>query len=75
MIALEMHPEIHDREIYDQGPRLRKNSSVCHECHQTFYARNEDQFCLELCDTCFDALRYLREPIISVRTRGRIDAL
>jgi hypothetical protein len=27
--------------------------------------------CLDLCDSCFDALRQLREPVISVHVKAR----
>jgi hypothetical protein len=27
--------------------------------------------CLELCDSCFDAMRQLREPVLSVHVKPR----
>jgi hypothetical protein len=66
MITLEIHPEIHVRELHE-----RPEFSTCYECHRSFHAKNEDQFCLELCDHCFDNLRHLREPILSVHVKPR----
>jgi len=66
MIALEVHPEIHVREL-----RERPAFSTCYECHRSFRAKSEAQLCLELCDFCFDAMRRLREPIISVHVKPR----
>jgi hypothetical protein len=65
MITLEVHPEIHVQEQHH-----RPEYSTCYECHRSFRARSEDQLCLELCDTCFDALRHLREPIVSIRVKA-----
>jgi hypothetical protein len=64
MNTLQVHPEIHVRE-----QRQRPAYSTCYECHHTFYAKSEDQLCLELCDSCFDALRSLREPVISIHVK------
>jgi len=66
MTALEVHPEIHVREL-----RERPAFSTCYECHRSFRAKSEDQLCLDLCDSCFDALRQLREPVISVHVKAR----
>jgi hypothetical protein len=66
MIAREVHPKIHVRVL-----RARPAFSSCHECHRSFHAKNEDQLCLELCDSCFDAARKLREPIIRVHVKPR----
>lgn len=66
MITLEAHPEIHVRE-----QRQLPAYSTCYECHRTFHARSEDQLSLELCDSCFEDLRFLREPIISVHVKPR----
>jgi len=66
MIALEAHPEIHVREL-----RERPAFSTCHECHRSFHAKSEDQLCLELCDSCFDATRQLHEPVICVHVKAR----
>ncbi len=66
MITLEVHPEIHVREQHRIHPY-----STCRECHHTFYPKNEDQHCLDLCDTCIDDLRSLREPVISVHVKPR----
>jgi len=66
MITLEVHPEIHARE-----QRQRPEFSTCYECHRTFRAKSEDQLCLELCDSCLEDLRSLREPVISVHVRAR----
>jgi hypothetical protein len=66
MITLEVEPDVQVAE----HPR-RPEYSTCYECHRTFRAKSEDQFCLELCDTCFDALRYLREPVISIHIKAR----
>jgi len=66
MVTLEVHPEVHVRE-----QRQRPAYSTCRECHHTFYARNEDQFCLALCDSCLEDLRDQREPVISVHVKPR----
>ena len=66
MNTLEVHPEIQVRE-----QRQQPAYSTCYECHHTFHAKSEDQFCLQLCDTCFEALRSLREPVISVHVKAR----
>ena len=66
MIELEVHPEIEVRE-----QRQRPGYSTCYECHRTFRAKSEDQLCLELCDACFDMVRHLREPIISIHVKAR----
>jgi len=66
MITLEAHPEIHVKE---QHPRPAY--CTCSECHRTFHAKSEDQFSLLLCDSCFEDLRSLREPIISVHVKPR----
>ena len=66
MIALEVHPEIHVREL-----RERPAFSTCYECHRSFRAKSEDQLCLELCDSCFDAMRQPYEPVISVHVKPR----
>ena len=66
MITLEAYPEVHVEE-----QRERPEFSTCYECHRTFRAKSEDQLCLQLCDSCFDDLRSLREPIISVHVKPR----
>jgi hypothetical protein len=66
MNTLEIHPEIRVREQHQ-----RPVYSTCYECHHTFQAKSEDQLCLELCDSCFDVLRSLREPIISIHVKPR----
>jgi len=66
MITLEAHPEIHVEQ-----QRERPEFSTCYECHRTFRAKSEDQLSLELCNSCFEDLRSLREPIISVHVKAR----
>jgi len=66
MITLEAHPEIHVEQ-----QRERPEFSTCYECHRTFRAKSEDQLSLELCNSCFEDLRSLREPIISVHVIAR----
>jgi len=66
MITLEAYPEIHAEE-----QRQRPAYSTCYECHRTFHAKSEDQICLELCDSCLEDLRSLREPVISVHVKPR----
>jgi len=66
MTTLEVHPEIHVQEQYQ-----RPDYSTCFECHRSFRAKSEDQLSLKLCDTCFDALRQHREPVISVHVKAR----
>ena len=41
------------------------------ECRRSFQAKSEDQLSLGLCDTCFDALRHLGEPVINVHVKVR----
>jgi len=65
MATLEIEAEVHAREQY-QHPDF----ATCYECHRSFHAHTEDQWSLELCDTCFDAIRYLREPVISVHIKA-----
>jgi hypothetical protein len=36
-----------------------------------FQAKSEDQLCFELCDSCFEALRSLREPVTSIQVKAR----
>src|SRR5262249_53422765 len=67
MVTLEVHPEVHARE-----QRQLPAYSTCHECHHTFHARSEDQLSLTLCDSCFEDLRSLHEPIISVHVKPRM---
>jgi hypothetical protein len=66
MNTLEVHPEIHVR-----AERQHPAYSTCYECHHTFHAKSEDQLCLELCDSCFEDLRSLREPVISIHIKPR----
>ena len=66
MNTLEVHPEIHVSQ-----PPQRPAYSTCYECHHTFHAKSEDQLSLELCDSCFEALRSLREPLISIHVKAR----
>jgi len=66
MVTLEIQPEIHVLEL-----RQRPAYSTCYECHHTFHAKSEDQLSLELCDSCFETLRTLREPVLSVHVRPR----
>lgn len=66
MNTLEVHPEIHVKE-QGQHPAY----STCGECHHTFHAKSEDQPCLELCDSCFEALRSPHEPVISIHVKAR----
>jgi hypothetical protein len=67
MIAPEVHPEIHVREL-----RERPAFSTCYECHRSFRAKSEDQLCLGLCDFCFDAVRRPHEPVVSVHVKPRL---
>lgn len=64
MIELEVHPEIHVQEQM-QLPAY----STCHECHRSFRAKLEDQVTLELCDSCFRALRFPEEAIPTVHVK------
>jgi len=64
MVTLEVHPEVHAREM-----RQRPEFSTCYECHRSFRAKNEDQLSLNLCDHCFDAARHLTEPVISIHVK------
>jgi len=64
MIELEVHPEVHVKEQLQ-----RPAYSTCRECHRNFRAKCEDQFSLELCDHCFDALRQAGEPVLNVHVK------
>ena len=66
MITLEFHPAVPVRERQPHPAY-----STCRECRHTFYARNEDQFSLTLCDSCLEDLRNQRPPVISVHVRPR----
>jgi hypothetical protein len=66
MNTLEVHPEIRVRE-----QRQHPAYSTCYECHHTIHAKSEAQLCLELCDSCLEALRSLREPVISIHVKPR----
>ena len=63
---IEVHPEIHTGE-----QTRHQELSTCHQCHRSFRANSEDQFCLLLCYDCFEAHRNLREPMISVHVKAR----
>ena len=66
MISLEVHPEIQIQERLE-----RPTFSTCTECHRSFHAKSEDQLCLILCDSCFDAVRNRPEPIVHVHVKAR----
>ncbi|HUL33829.1 MAG TPA: hypothetical protein VL128_08095 [Candidatus Eisenbacteria bacterium] len=66
MITVEVQPELHVRE-----QRVAPAYATCRECHHTFRPKNEDQHCLELCDSCIEQLRSLREPVVSVHVKAR----
>jgi hypothetical protein len=66
MVTLEVHPEINIR-LQLEHPTY----STCHECRRTFHAKSEDQLSLTLCDVCFEDLRSLREPTISIHVKPR----
>jgi hypothetical protein len=63
---IEVHPEIHASETTQH-----EKICTCHQCHHSFRARSEDQFCLQLCNECFTAHMNLREPVISVHVKAR----
>lgn len=66
MSLLEVHPEIRVA-----GKQERPDYSTCFECHRSFRAKSEDQYSVQLCDSCFDVARLLEEPVISVRVKVR----
>lgn len=66
MSQLEVHPEIRAT-----AKQERKDYSTCFECRRSFRAKNEDQYSVQLCDTCFEIARHLDEPVISVHVRLR----
>jgi hypothetical protein len=66
MTMLEVHPEIHAKK-QPQHPEY----STCFECHRSFRAKSEDQLSVALCDTCFDELRHVHEPVISIHVKVR----
>lgn len=63
---IEVHPKIHEPE-----KTQHQEISTCHQWHRSFRAKNEDQFCMQLCNDCFDAHMNLREPVFSVRVKAR----
>jgi len=63
---IEVHPEVHAQE-----KTLHEKVCTCHQCHRSFRAKSEDQYCLQLCDHCFTAHLNLREPVISVHVKCR----
>ena len=58
-------------EVYACEGRERAAFSTCHECRRSFCGNSEQQLCLELCDSCFDALRQPRELMISMYVKPR----
>lgn len=64
MITFEVHPELHVHEQF-HAPAY----STCRECHRSFHAKNEDQLSVSLCDHCFDVLRHVTEPLVSVHVK------
>ena len=65
MSTIEVHPEIHIQEQHQ-----RPEFATCHECYRSFRPKSEDQFCLQLCDSCFDSLRHHREKAISIHVKA-----
>jgi len=63
---IEVHPEVHANE-----QTHHEKICTCHQCHRSFRAKTEDQFCMQLCHDCFEAHMNLREPVISVRVKAR----
>ena len=63
---IEVHPEIRAQKQTEH-----QEVSTCHQCHRSFRAKSEDQFCLQLCNDCFDAHLNQREPVVSVRVKAR----
>lgn len=63
---IEVHPEIHTNERTEH-----QEISTCHQCHRSFRAKSQDQFCLQLCNDCFERHMNLREPLISVHVKAR----
>ena len=63
---IEVHPEIHTGE-----QTRHQELSTCHQCRRSFRAKSEDQFCLLLCNDCFETHMNLREPMISVHVKVR----
>jgi hypothetical protein len=45
--------------------------ATCVECHRTYRPRNEDQACMELCDECFESVKYPREHVIRIHVSPR----
>jgi hypothetical protein len=66
MITFEVH-----EEVQGQADRDCRHVLTCYECHRSFRAKSEDQLCLALCDACFEDLRHLHEPVISVHVKAR----
>ena len=64
MVELEAHTE-----VYACERRERPAYSTWHECRRSLRAKSEQQLCLELRDSCFDALHQPRELMISVHVK------
>jgi hypothetical protein len=64
MNTLEVHPEIHVQEQHQ-----RPEFATCHECHRSFRPKSEDQFCLQLCDSCFESVQHACEKVVSVHVK------
>jgi len=45
--------------------------ATCEKCHRTYRPRNEEQAGMELCDYCYEAVKYPTEPVISVHVYAR----
>jgi len=63
---IEVHPEVHATE-----KTHHEQICTCHQCHRSFRAKSEDQYCMQLCNQCFEAHTHLREPIISIHIKAR----
>jgi hypothetical protein len=64
MNTLEVRPELHVQEQHQ-----RPEFATCDECYRSFRPKTEDQFCLQLCDRCFESVRHASEKVVSVHIK------
>ncbi|HTT33650.1 MAG TPA: hypothetical protein VMH48_08610 [Methylomirabilota bacterium] len=45
--------------------------ATCVECRRSYRPRNEEQAIMELCDNCYDDVKFPHERVISVHVHAR----
>jgi len=45
--------------------------STCVECHRSYRPRNEEQSIMDLCDKCYEDIKFPHERVISVHVHAR----